>query len=190
MRAADIADMVGADDGVGGSAAVVVGRAHADGDARQARHRLDAPNDLRRTESALEPVEARREIGDATACAVDVGQDRLDDRGVAQIARLGFAPGRRERRRKSPSPRRPRAGARTPDRSRNSGKHHQTMRACWSTNAAAQLLPMRARSSGCDARARAALTLLLRVAPIARAIREPPEDRRTRPSHARARRRR
>ena len=85
--AADIADVVGADDEFLDWLPVVVRRPHADGDARQARDRLDAADDLRRTEGALVAVEARREVGDAHRGAARVGQHRLDDRGVAHIAR-------------------------------------------------------------------------------------------------------
>ena len=65
LRAADIANVVGADDDVLRRTPVVVRRPHADDDARQAGERLDAADDLRRPVLALEPLEARREIGNA-----------------------------------------------------------------------------------------------------------------------------
>ena len=90
LVAADVADVIGADDDVGRRAAVGVGRPDADGDARQAGDRLDAPDDLRRPVAALETIEARREIGDAQLRPLVVGEDGLDDRGVAHIVGLGL----------------------------------------------------------------------------------------------------
>ena len=83
-----IADVVAAGRSLRHRLAVVVGRPHANGDARQAGHRLDDANDLRRAEHAAEVLKARREIGDADLAAVPVGQRRDDDRGVALILRL------------------------------------------------------------------------------------------------------
>jgi hypothetical protein len=91
LRAADVADVIGADDDVLRRPAVVVRRPHADGDARQAGERLDAADDLRRPVLAFVAIEPRREIANADFSAMNVGEDRLDDRGVAHIARLGFA---------------------------------------------------------------------------------------------------
>ena len=89
MRVAvPVADVAGAERAVGDRRAVIVRRPEADGDARHAGDRLDHPHQLRRAEHAIEILEARREIGDATAAPFLVGQDRLDDRGVAHIGRL------------------------------------------------------------------------------------------------------
>ena len=66
-------------------------RPHTDDDARQAGERLDAADDLRRPVLAFESNEPRREIANANLGAMSVGEDRLDDRGVAHIARLGLS---------------------------------------------------------------------------------------------------
>ena len=66
-------------------------------------------------------MEPRREIGNAHFGAMDVGQDRLDDRGVAHIARLGL---RQVGERDLAEPFLLVVGeqaARTPDRNRNRG---------------------------------------------------------------------
>ena len=88
MRAADVPDMVRADDGVRGRTAVIVGRPNANCDPRHARHRLEPSNDLRWMKRTLEAVEARREIRDAENRAVGAREDRLDDRSVADVAPL------------------------------------------------------------------------------------------------------
>ena len=67
--------------------AVVEGRPQANGDARQPAQRLDAADDLRGMEGALEAQEARREIGDPHGVAVAVLEHRLDDRRVAHVLR-------------------------------------------------------------------------------------------------------
>ena len=88
LFAAEIADVIGAEHRFVGLLPIVARRPHADGDARQARQRLNAPDDLRRTENALEALEARREVGDAQHRAAFVGHDRLDDCGIANIVRF------------------------------------------------------------------------------------------------------
>ena len=88
VRAACIADVVGAQRPGRAGLSVVEGRANPDPDARQARRRLDAAEDLRRVEDALEALEARREVGDAHRIPGLVARGGLDDRGVAQVGRL------------------------------------------------------------------------------------------------------
>ena len=90
MRAADIASVVGTDHDIGRRTSVIVGWPHPDGDAGQAGERFDAPDDLRRPILAFEQIEPRREVGDAQLGAARVGHDRLDDRRVAHVARLGL----------------------------------------------------------------------------------------------------
>ena len=86
--AAEIADVIGAEHHFVGLLPIVARWPDADGDARQARHRLNAPDDLRRAESALEALEARRKVCDAQYSAAFVGHDRLDDCGIANILRF------------------------------------------------------------------------------------------------------
>ena len=88
LRTADVANVVGAADDHLGRTAVIVGRPHSDRDPRNAGHRLDPPDDLRRTERSLVEHEPRSEIRDAQRCAVAAGQDRLDDRRVSQVVRI------------------------------------------------------------------------------------------------------
>ena len=90
MPPVQVADVIGADDKIGRRFTVAVGWAHPDCDPRQARDWFDAPNDLRRPVDALEAFEIRSEIGDADLAAIRVGQDRLDDRGVAHVLRLSL----------------------------------------------------------------------------------------------------
>ncbi len=97
LFAADVADVIGADDHVGRGTAVSMGRANPNGEARQTGDRLDAPDDLRRPIASLEPIEARREIGHVQPRPFLVGEDGFDDRRVARIARLGLdEPGERD----------------------------------------------------------------------------------------------
>ena len=77
--------MIAAERAVRQRLAVIAGRPHPDGDARQAGDRLDDAIKLRRPEHAAELAETRREIGDPHFAAVAVGQDGGDDRGVADI---------------------------------------------------------------------------------------------------------
>ena len=89
LRAADVADVIGADDDVRRRASVIVGRPHADGDARQAGERFDAADDLRRPDTRVRiDRSAARNRRRAALAPLRVGQDRLDDRRIAHVARL------------------------------------------------------------------------------------------------------
>src|SRR5439155_2665453 len=79
------ADMIAADGTMGERLSVIVRRAEAKGDARQPRHRLDHPDELRRPEDAAELPEARGEIGNADGAAVAIGEHRRHHRGIAQV---------------------------------------------------------------------------------------------------------
>src|SRR5262249_33782998 len=72
----------------GAGPAIIECRTHPDLDARQSRGRLDAAEDLRRIEHALEALEARHEIGDAHRVASTVANGGLHNRRVAQILAL------------------------------------------------------------------------------------------------------
>ena len=87
---AGIADVVAAKRALLQRLAVVAGRTHADGDARQAADRLDDAKNLRRTKHAAELTEARDEIGDLDLAALVIGQRRRDDRRIAHVFRLIF----------------------------------------------------------------------------------------------------
>ena len=91
VGAADEAHVIGADRLALAGLAVVECRPQPDGDSRQAAQGLDAADDLRRVESALEALEARREVGDLDDVAVAVLEDRLHDRRVADVGRSGLA---------------------------------------------------------------------------------------------------
>ena len=80
-----IADVVAAERALHERLAVVAGRTHPDGDARQAGHRLDDAKDLRRTKNATELAETRDKVGDFDFAALAIDQQRGDDRGVAHI---------------------------------------------------------------------------------------------------------
>src|SRR3984957_11905947 len=82
--------MIGADDEIGGRTTVIMGWAHPDRDPRQAGDWFNAPDDLRWSVNSLEPLEIWREIGGPHFRAIRVGHDRLDDRRVAHVLRLGF----------------------------------------------------------------------------------------------------
>src|SRR5690606_13721159 len=86
---ADEADVIRAGDGMAGFA-VVVGGPHPQPDARQAGQRFDPAHDRGGPEVTAELLEARREVGDAQRIAVPVAQHRLDDGGVASIARAAL----------------------------------------------------------------------------------------------------
>ncbi len=73
-RIVGIADMIAAERAVRQRLAVIAGRPHADGDARQAGDRLDDAVELRRPEHAAELAKARREVGDLDLAAAPVGQ--------------------------------------------------------------------------------------------------------------------
>ena len=88
IGAAGEADVVGPDGAGGTGHAVVERRPRPDGDARQTCHRLDAAENLRRVEDALETLESGREIGDAKGIAAGVADGGLDNRRVAQIGRF------------------------------------------------------------------------------------------------------
>src|SRR6185312_5124367 len=85
-----IADVIAAERTLRQRLAVIAGRTHADGDARQAGHRLDDAEDLRRTKNPAELSEARDEVRDPDLAALVIGQERGDDRGVAHIFGLIF----------------------------------------------------------------------------------------------------
>ncbi len=89
-RAVAIADVVAAHQTAQACFAVILRRAEADGDARQARHGLDDPHKLGRTRDAAEILVTRGEIGDAHAGAVARGERRGDDGRVALIFGLRF----------------------------------------------------------------------------------------------------
>src|ERR1700722_840294 len=80
-----VTNVIGADDKIGCPLAVTVGWAHPDRDPRQAGDRFYAPNDLRWSVYALEAFKIRSKIGDTHLSAICIGQDRLDDRGVAHV---------------------------------------------------------------------------------------------------------
>ena len=88
LRSTGVAHVVGTERTRGAGPAIVERRPHPDLDAGHARHRLDAPEDLRRIEDALKALEAGREIGDADLVAGAVANGGLQNRGVAQIGRL------------------------------------------------------------------------------------------------------
>ena len=88
---ADEAHVVGADRLAVAGLAVVERRPQPDGDTRQSPHGLDAADDLRGVESALEALEARREVGNLDDVAVAVLEDRLHDRRIADVGRSGLA---------------------------------------------------------------------------------------------------
>jgi len=68
--------------------AVIVGRAEADGDARQSGDRLDHADELRGAEYAAELAIAGGKIRDAHGGPLPVGEHRRHHRGVAQVFRL------------------------------------------------------------------------------------------------------
>ena len=84
-RVVGIADVIAAERAVRQRLAVIAGRPHPDGDARQAGDRLDDAIELRRPEHAAELAKARREIGDPDLAAVAVGEHGRDDRGIAHV---------------------------------------------------------------------------------------------------------
>ncbi len=90
--AVPIADVIAADRVIVDRMAVIIGRAEADGDARQSRERLDDAHELRRAIDTIEIAKARREIGDANFSALVVGQFGDDDGRVAQV--IGFDVGK------------------------------------------------------------------------------------------------
>jgi hypothetical protein len=71
-------------------AAMVMGWADANADARQAGDRLDHPDELRRTVRSPEMIEARCEIGDLDRTPMAVAHRGRDDRSVAEVRRAGF----------------------------------------------------------------------------------------------------
>src|SRR5262249_41305635 len=80
-----IADVIAAERALRQRLAIVAGRTHPDGDARQAGNWLDDAKDLRRTKNAGELAETRDEVGDSDFAALMIGQQRRDDGGVAHI---------------------------------------------------------------------------------------------------------
>ena len=84
----DIANVVAADGMLGERVAIVVRRTETNGHAGQPGHRLDHPDELRRSKNAAELAIAGGKIGDADGAAVAVGQYGRDHRGIAQIFRL------------------------------------------------------------------------------------------------------
>ena len=80
-----IADMIAAERTIRNRLAVIVGRPHSNGDARQAGNRLDDAKDLRRPKHAAELAKAGSEIGDLDLAAVTVGEHGAYDRAVADI---------------------------------------------------------------------------------------------------------
>ena len=84
----DVADVVAADGMLGEGMPIIVRGAKANGDAGQAGHRFDHPDELRRPKHAAELPVTGREIGDADGAAVAVGQNGRYHRGIAQILRL------------------------------------------------------------------------------------------------------
>src|SRR5687768_2921296 len=80
-----VADVVGAYGRHLSALSVVERRPQAYGDARQPSQRLDAANDLRGMEGALEAQETGREISDAHGIAIAVLEHRLDDRSIAHV---------------------------------------------------------------------------------------------------------
>src|SRR5271157_2962144 len=83
-----IADVIAAERTMRQRLAVIAGRPHADGDARQPGERLDDAVELRRSEHATELAEPRREIRDLYLGAVTVSQDGGNNRAVTHILRL------------------------------------------------------------------------------------------------------
>src|SRR6185312_12953424 len=90
LSAADVANMIGADDHIGRRTSVIVRRPDANSDARQAGERFDPPDDLRRPILAFKSLEPRPEIGNAHFGAMRVGQNGLDDGRIALVARTGL----------------------------------------------------------------------------------------------------
>ena len=84
-RFVGVADVIAAERAPRHRLAVIAGRPHPDGDARQTGDGLDDTEKLRRTEDAAELAEARREVGDPHFAAVAVGEDMADDRGIADV---------------------------------------------------------------------------------------------------------
>ena len=80
--------MIAADGVVGELVAVIVRRAKTNGDARQAGHRLDHPNELRRPKHAAELAKTRGKVGDTDGAALAIGKNRRHDRGIAEVLRL------------------------------------------------------------------------------------------------------
>src|SRR5262245_54259102 len=74
-----IADVVAAERALHQRLAVVAGRTHPDGDARQAGHRLDDAINLRRPKNAAELPEARNEVRNFDLAALVISQERRDD---------------------------------------------------------------------------------------------------------------
>ena len=101
---AGIADVVAAKRVLHQRLAVVAGRAHPDGDARQAGDRLDDAKDLRRTENATELAEARHEVGDSGPCRLAIDQHAWRRSRCCARIRTDTPPCRRARRRRIPSP--------------------------------------------------------------------------------------
>ena len=103
-RVVGIADVIAAERAVRQRLAVIAGRPHPDGDARQAGDRLDDAVELRRPEYAAELAKARREVGDPHLAAVVVGQHGARRSRCCAHIRIEIPPCRRARRRRSPFP--------------------------------------------------------------------------------------
>ena len=82
--------MVAAHGALHAQTAMIVHRADADADARQAGDRLDHPDELRWTVRPPEMIEARREIGDLDRAAMAVAHRGCNDRSVADVLRAAF----------------------------------------------------------------------------------------------------
>ncbi len=89
---------------------------------------------------------ARREIGDADGRAVLAADHRVETIAVLRTYSDLVSLACRARRRRSPFPRRPKAGARTPDRRRSAGSTTTPAARACRASAAVRPLPMTARS--------------------------------------------
>ena len=87
---ADVTNVIGADCDLLHRTAVIVSRPHFDGDPRQAGDGLDTANELRRPKDASISLESRRKVGDAHFRSARIGEDGLDQRGVANVLRSGL----------------------------------------------------------------------------------------------------